>query len=304
MACEKFRAKSFNSKVLKKRATFIAKNKSNISNKSKKDANIFKKIVVFAVAVFIVVGACAYFLKSGILKKFTNVNELRKKIEKFGFFALPAFLLLQILQVAVFPIPGVIAIGVGVALFGEFKGGLYSFIGITLGSLIAFFIGRVLGYKAASFFVGEKKLTALIKKLDGKDKAVITAMFFLPFFPDDLLCFVAGLSSMSAGYFCVVIIITRLTSSFLTAYSLGGKILPYNTWWGILLWAILIIGAFFAAKIIFDNGKSIEKNLAKIKELWAKFTKKPKTRKNGQAKSNLKIRQAKLLRKKRIKNAE
>ena len=58
-------------------------------------------------------------------------------------------------------------------------------------------------------------------------------------FPDDVLCFVAGLSSMTWVYFTVMITVTRALSVFSTAYSF--ELIPFTTWWGILIWVVLAI---------------------------------------------------------------
>lgn len=206
---------------------------------------------------------------SGLWDKIDSVASLRALIASYGKYAVPAFLLMQILQVVVLPIPGVVAIGVGVAMFGAFKGAVYSFIGITAGSFIGFFIGRSFGYKVASWLVGKSSLDKTLQTVKGKDKALLTAMFLLPFFPDDVLCFVAGLSSMSKTYFSVMIVVTRLISTFCAAYSLDGKIIPYDNWWGIALWGVLILSTLLATRFIYKNGEKIErriKNLCKLKK--------------------------------------
>ena len=206
---------------------------------------------------------------SGLWDKIDSVASLRALIASYGKYAVPAFLLMQILQVVVLPIPGVVAIGVGVAMFGAFKGAVYSFIGITAGSFIGFFIGRSFGYKVASWLVGKSSLDKTLQAVKGKDKALLTAMFLLPFFPDDVLCFVAGLSSMSKTYFSVMIVVTRLISTFCAAYSLDGKIIPYDNWWGIALWGVLILSTLLATRFIYKNGEKIErriKNLCKLKK--------------------------------------
>ena len=206
---------------------------------------------------------------SGLWDKIDSVASLRALIASYGKYAVPAFLLMQILQVVVLPIPGVVAIGVGVAMFGAFKGAVYSFIGITAGSFIGFFIGRSFGYKVASWLVGKSSLDKTLQAVKGKDKALLTAMFLLPFFPDDVLCFVAGLSSMSKTYFSVMIVVTRLISTFCAAYSLDGKIIPYDNWWGIALWGVLILSTLLATRFIYKNGEKIErriKDLCKLKK--------------------------------------
>lgn len=254
-----------------------------------KDDGFIYRISLSATMFCVIFLAALYFgQKFNLWQKIRDVNTLRREIEKRGAWAIPAFIILQILQVTVLPIPGVAAIGAGVCLFGEFFGGLYSFIGITAGSFISFFVGRTLGYKAAKFLVGEKTLNSTLKKVKGKDKAVLTTMFLLPFFPDDALCFVAGLSSMSAGYFSIAIIITRLISSFVTAYSVGGKIIPYDKWWGVVIWAVLIICAAIAAKLVYDKGEEIQKRISDIKSRL--ITKILKKRKNKRGERGLKER--------------
>lgn len=240
----------------------------------KNDGFVYK--ICLATIMFLTALTVALYVeqKIGLSKILRDVTALREKIAGFGAFAVPAFIILQILQVTALPIPGLVTTAAGVALFGCMRGWLYSFIGITLGSFIAFFIGRRLGYKAASSLCGEKQLAKLLKKIEGKDKAVLTAAFFLPFFPDDLLCFAAGLSSMSGKYFCLVITLSRLISGFFTAYSLGGRLLPYDTWWGVTLWFLIIIGALFAAKKIYEKGEDLQARLMRYKRLWKILSKK------------------------------
>ena len=126
------------------------------------------------------------------------------------------------------------------------KCAIYSFIGIVTGSIVAFAVGRWIGYKAVKWIVGQDTLDKWLQKLKGKDYLILSIMFLLPMFPDDVLCFVAGLSSMTWPYFLVMIVITRLISVVTTSYSIG--FIPFNTWWGILIWivlAALVVVAFW-----------------------------------------------------------
>ena len=90
-------------------------------------------------------------------------------------------------------------------------------------------------------------------------------MMLFPFFPDDILCFVAGLSSMSNGYFAVMIIVCRIISVFTTAYSVSGNIIPFNTWWGLTLWGIIIILTIFLTVYLYKNGDKVDKFFKKLK---------------------------------------
>jgi len=200
-----------------------------------------------------------YLLKiSGVADKIDSIEDLRNYVASFGYLAIVIYVLLNFLQVVLLPIPGFIAVGTGVALFGPLKTAIFSLLGILLGSYVAFFIGRVLGYKVVKWIVGKDTLDKWLNSVRNKDKVVLTFMFLFPFFPDDVLCFVAGLSTMSTSYFVVMIMICRVISVFLSAYSLSGNIIPYTNWWGILLW-VLILGLTIIATVVFyKNGDKIE----------------------------------------------
>jgi len=180
------------------------------------------------------------------------------------------YVIFQYLQVVLLPIPGVVSTLAGVALFGSLKTFLYSFIGIWLGSVTAFFIGRKLGNKAAAWMVGKETLEKWQKKLRGKDTFVITLMFFLPVFPDDVFCFLSGLSTIKTCFFLIMITLSRLISIGATCFSL--QLLPLNTWWGLLAWGIIL--AIFVVLFIV-----IYKNLEKIQSWFSKKMRKRKEKK-------------------------
>ena len=195
---------------------------------------------------------------TGLWDKIDSVEDLRNYVSGFGGYAVFIFIAIQFLQVVVLPIPGFITVSVGVLLFGAFRGSLYSVIGIVSASIVAFFIGRVFGYKVAGWLVGKENLDKGLELVKGKDKVILTFMFLFPFFPDDVLCFVAGLSSMSVPYYIVMITITRIINIVVSAYSVNGSIIPYNTWWGILLWIAVFILVAALCYVIYKHGDKIE----------------------------------------------
>lgn len=195
---------------------------------------------------------------TGLWDKIDSVEDLRNYVSGFGGYAVLIFIAIQFLQVVVLPIPGFITVSVGVLLFGAFRGSVYSVIGIVSASIVAFFIGRVFGYKVAGWLVGKENLDKGLELVKGKDKVILTFMFLFPFFPDDVLCFVAGLSSMSVPYYIVMITITRIINIVVSAYSVNGSIIPYNTWWGILLWIAVFILVAALCYAIYRHGDKIE----------------------------------------------
>jgi len=172
-----------------------------------------------------------------LLGKINSVEALRQYIQQAGSMAALIYIVFSFLQVVLLPVPGSVAVAAGVAMFGPLKCSVYSFIGIVIGSVAAFAIGRWIGYKAVCWIVGKDSLDKWLEKLKGKDYLILSLMFLLPMFPDDILCFVAGLSSMSWQYFLVMITVTRIISVFTTAYSF--ELIPFTTWWGILIWVVI-----------------------------------------------------------------
>lgn len=229
------------------------------------DKTFVYKLTVITLFLFTLAALVLYLFKiSGLWDKIDGVDDLREYVASYGAFTVPVFILLQFLQVIVLPIPGFIAIGAGVALFGPFYGAIYSIIGILSASIVAFFIGRIFGYKVASWLVGKESLQKGLKLVKGKDKIVLTFMFLFPFFPDDILCFVAGLSSMSTTYYLIMITITRTLNVVVSAYSINGSIIPYTTWWGLAIWLIVFVLTALACAYVYKHGEKLEKRLKSL----------------------------------------
>jgi uncharacterized membrane protein YdjX (TVP38/TMEM64 family) len=221
------------------------------------DKQTFYRSVLFALICIDIFAIIFYAIcASGLITKINSIDGLRDYISQFGSLAALLFILFQFLQVVVLPVPGSVSIAAGVALFGPFWCMVYSFIGIILGSFVAFFIGRFAGYKVACWIVGKDDLNKWLDKIKGKDYLILTLMFLLPLFPDDVLCFVAGLSSMSTLYFTVMIIITRAISVSTTAYSL--ELIPFNTWWGILIWVLILLAVVAAFYFVYKYSDKID----------------------------------------------
>ncbi len=225
----------------------------------------FISVIILSAGIIVV-----YFLQTtGFLDKVDSVEDFRKYIASFNGWAVFIFILLQFLQVVALPIPAFVTVGAGVLLFGPFLGSIYSCIGIISGSIVAFLIGRILGKKVAIWLVGKEGLEKGLKTIKGKDKIILTFMFLFPFFPDDVLCFVAGISTISPIFFIIMIFVTRIISVFCSSYSMNNSIIPYDTWWGILIWIIFLSFTVVLTILIYKKGDKIEsffRNKFKIKK--------------------------------------
>ncbi len=207
-------------------------------------------LLVFALVVIFIMQ------KSGFFKMIKTPETFAEYLEKSGQWMAIAYILLQFLQVIILPIPSFVSTVAGVALFGALPTLFYSYCAIVPASIIAFFLGRKLGRKAVVWMIGESTLVKWQTKLKGKDNLILTSMFLLPLFPDDILCFVAGLSSMSNKYFIIMILICRLVNLTGTTFSID--FIPFTTWWGIALWIILGIVFSLVFLYIYKNTDKFE----------------------------------------------
>ena len=194
------------------------------------------------ITAYILLDFLAIFLfilvRTGFFEIIRDEKSFEEFLERSGNWMAVLFVVLQFLQVVILPIPSTVTVVAGSALFGPLAGSLLSLLGIVIGSLVAFLVGRYAGYPVVAWLVGKDTLDKWLKKIKGKDKLLLSAMFILPVFPDDVLCFVAGISSMSLPLFLGIITVSRVAAIFMTSYSI--TLIPVNTWWGLLTWAILI----------------------------------------------------------------
>ena len=142
-------------------------------------------------------------------------------LKGFGVFAPIIFVLVQIVQVVIPILPGAVGCLFGVVFFGPVLGFVYNYLGICIGSIIVFILGRTYGKKFVMKMTGEKFFNKYVKYLDSKRgfNKVFAVLIFLPVAPDDFLCYLAGLSNITYKKYIMIILLGKPASIFL--YSLG-----------------------------------------------------------------------------------
>ncbi|MFJ8066789.1 TVP38/TMEM64 family protein [Psychrobacillus sp. NPDC096426] len=104
---------------------------------------------------------------------------------------------------------------------GPWVGLLYNYIGICIGSIIVFLLAPKYGKQFVRRIVGEKsfeKCICWLNRGNTFDKMFAYAIFF-PIAPDDLLCYIAGLTKMKLQKFFVIILLGKPLS--IAIYSWG-----------------------------------------------------------------------------------
>lgn len=190
---------------------------------------------------------------TGVWETINSVEKVRKLILSLGFWGRFIFVMLQFLQVTFIPLPSTVTTLAGVLIYGPLQTALLSLAGIMLGSVLAFWLGRVFGKKLVEFMVGKATCEKWTKFLTDA-KYSFFVMMVLPVFPDDVLCLVAGLTDMSWAFFVGTNLISRPIGIFMTCYLGSGSIIPYHGW-GLAVWAVIVIvvGALIVLSYVYRS---------------------------------------------------
>lgn len=203
-------------------------------------------LIVFFIGIFIL----AYFLGEDIYELFKNPVLLKTWIIDFGAYHILMFILVQVIQVIIFIIPGeLVEIGAGY-LFGTTMGSIYSILGIAIGSAVSFMIARFLGYDFVKKVV-PKQMFNTLKDFINKDErsgTVLFLLFFIPGTPKDALAYFAGITPISYMKFILISMFARLPAIVFSAY-IGANIGDQNYTLAIIV--AVISGMFFLVGFIY-----------------------------------------------------
>ena len=160
---------------------------------------------------------------------FLHEDKLKAFLLPLGIMAPLVFMFIQAVQVVVPILPGAIGCVVGVAVFGGFQAFWYNYIGICIGSLLAFLIAQRVGRPALTLIASEKTYNRYIGWLEHNQKTfdkLFTSAIFLPVAPDDFLCYLAGMTKMTIKKFTIIILLGKPLA--IAAYSMGLSLVLEN----------------------------------------------------------------------------
>lgn len=225
---------------------------------------IYKAIFIATVVLNLVLIIYLVLTVLNVLDFFYSTENVREFILGTGAWGLIIFISLQFIQVVLIPIPAIITTLAGVAIYGPFLTAIVSTITIIVASLFNFFIwGRLCGVKVVEWVAGKETTEKYCNLINKKGKLLLPLMFLFPFFPDDLLCSIAGLSKMSALYFIGISILFRPISIFIISYFGSGIIIPFSGW-GLYVWPFILVGVAVAFLWSYKNQDKIENYMLNV----------------------------------------
>jgi uncharacterized membrane protein YdjX (TVP38/TMEM64 family) len=150
--------------------------------------------------------------------------DLRALFGTYGTASTSLFVLAQILQVLVAPIPGQVLGLLGGSLYGFVGGLLLNLLGLAIGSVIAMGSSRVLGDVVVRRFVSPSILARFDHLTGATGLWSFFLIFLLPIFPDDAICFMAGMTRLPLHRLVLVCLLGRLPGiAVLTFVGSGGS---------------------------------------------------------------------------------
>ncbi len=232
-----------------------------------------KKQIIWSVILVIIVAACIvlYYIGKGCgwFKFFESKEQIQEYVASYGALAPLAFFLLQFFQVILSPIPGNITTIAGGFLFGPLIAFAISTAAIFLGSISAFGLGKLFGRPLVEKIAGKKVVDKYMNTVSSRQRIVLILMFLLPFFPDDILCLIAGLSAMKFRSFALIMVLTRPWGILFSVF-IGAQTFDIPDWgWVIIVTAavVVFILSIKYAPVIEERIKSwLEKTFLKHKE--------------------------------------
>ena len=196
--------------------------KKRIESLTEKQKNILGIIVFVLFLIFC--GLVGLVIGKPMLEFVSEPEEFRKWGDSHGIWGKIAFIGMTVFQVVIATVPGEpLEIGAGYA-FGALEGTLLCVIGITLGSLVVFYLVKTFGIRFVEIFFSVEKIKNLkILKKSHKRDLLIFLIFFLPGTPKDLITYFAPLTDIKMKNFLILVSVARLPS--IITSTLGGSAL-------------------------------------------------------------------------------
>ena len=196
--------------------------------------------VCLAATVLLLAGGVWGLYQSGFFAACTSQQALQDYIARRAPYAQLWFFVLQLLSVVLAPIPSNITALAGGVLFGMWTAFLLTWAAVFLGSLLVFWLARVLGRSFADRVVSRRLSEKYQSVIRSKTTVFLVLAFLFPYFPDDVLCILAGVTDISFRRFALIVLVTR-PWGLLVASALGGSSLNVPLWWLIALGAVGLV---------------------------------------------------------------
>jgi len=191
------------------------------------------------------------------LQWFSDLNAVITSIKSYGLWGPVILFVLFILQTFLAFIPGQALMVASGYIYGFTGGILITWVSLVAGGQMAFWLARRYGRPFAEKWVSSAILDRWDKSAAGQGVVFYVVTLVMPFFPNDAMCYVAGLGQMSNRRFLLANVCGRGIASLLTVVvGAFADQVPYLIWIALLVFVILgIIGWIAARRYTIDQKK-------------------------------------------------
>lgn len=177
-----------------------------------KKIKLFSTVLKFGLLLFILVGLplYIYFYQPQVIDNMSSLENVNAFFSQYKTQSIFVYIGAQIAQIVICVIPGQWLQFAAGYMYGFWMGFLFSLIGAALGSVITYYLAKLLGRDAMHMIFGEAKINEFIHKLNSKKAIIVVFLIFLiPGVPKDLCNYAAGISEMKLKPFLIVSLVGR-----------------------------------------------------------------------------------------------
>ena len=199
--------------------------------------------ILTALSALLLLGGVWFLYASGFFAACSSVEGLKDYISRRAPYSHLFFFLIQLLSVVLAPIPSNLTAVAGGLLLGTWPAFFLTFAAVFFGSCLVFLLARNLGQPFVDRMVSRRLSQRYRSLLETKAASFLFLAFLFPYFPDDVLCILAGLSHISFRRFWVIVLLAR-PWGLLFASALGGATLSLPLWC-LILFGVLGLALFY-----------------------------------------------------------
>jgi uncharacterized membrane protein YdjX (TVP38/TMEM64 family) len=175
-----------------------------------------------------------------VLAWFGDREAVTGTMERLGIWGPAVLFALFVLQVFFAFIPGQALMVACGYIYGFWVGLLISWFSLFAGGQAAFFLARRYGRPFAERWIAPQVLSKWDKAADGQGIGFYALSLVLPIFPNDAMCYVAGLGKITSRRFSIANLLGRgLACLFTSAAGAFGGQIPWQGW--ILIGVIAVL---------------------------------------------------------------
>lgn len=202
-----------------------------------------RQVLLWTLTAVILGGSLAALWRTGFFEAACTQQGLESYIDRCAPWSYLVFFAVQTASVVIAPIPSNLTAAAGAILFGLWPAFLLTWGAVMLGSVVVFALARVLGQDFVTGVVSRNMSERYLDLIRRKRDVFLLLAFLLPFFPDDILCILSGLTDISFRRFVLLVLLAR-PWGLLVACGVGSSAVS------IPMWAMAALGVLGVAVFV------------------------------------------------------